>query len=346
VGIVLFVALAGSFPRFERDAEGLDCIKFAQDSRLTAKARALILGLTHPNPVRRVTVQQALVDPWLLESAVTPVPVSVPSIGAALLMQPMPPLEHWPANRKSQGSSGSSTVQSIPSDFTSRLDCDSLNRLRVQVEACFAAGSKHGPLLRAHAGEVKVLMSESVKVLMLLTNTADSVLSVIPDTRFACEEGEPELVASTLGSAKSWISAFQQEARNLKARSDHVVKKVEDVVNESGVDTGPEGILTLLLTHRTFICNLDVSAQFLVQRTEHLEGLVSMTRNAKMRPRFLERLQEYLRDWERLLQCLQGPLFVHLKMTELLADRPLAKVPSVEEGMPIGVYRGGMIRLL
>jgi len=64
-----------------------------------------------------------------------------------------------------------------------------------------------------------------------------------------------------------------------------------------------------------------------------------------MRPRFSERLEEYLNDWEKLLNCLHGPLFVHLKMNELFSDKP-ANPRIVEEGLPIGVYRNGMIRLM
>ena len=92
-GIVLFVTLAGSFPRFERSADGFDCVKFAPETKITPNARALISGLTHPDPNRRMTVQQALVHPWLLESSSILVPINVPSIGAALLMQPLPHFE-------------------------------------------------------------------------------------------------------------------------------------------------------------------------------------------------------------------------------------------------------------
>jgi len=73
-----------------------------------------------------------------------------------------------------------------------------------------------------------------------------------------------------------------------------------------------------------------------------------MTRNPKMRPRFMDRLQEYQNDWDRLLQCLHGPLFVHLRMSEFLAEKPrfVAKESEVDEGLPIGAYRNGMIRLM
>ena len=163
----------------------------------------------------------------------------------------------WPVHKKSSGSGSSSSLTGSGSDLSSRFDCEQLNKLKDQIESCFASESKQFPQLKSHAADVRMLMSESVKALMVLTNTTDSVVGLIPDTRYACEEGDPELACSTLSSAKSWIGNFVQEARALKDRSDLVVKNIEALNQENGVGT----LLSLLQTHRVFIVNLDVSAQ-------------------------------------------------------------------------------------
>jgi len=338
-GIVLFVTLAGSFPRFERDSEGYECVRFAPDTKVTPKARALIRGLTHPDPARRLTVQQALLDPWLFESAQTMVPVNVPSIGAALLMQPMPLME-WPAKRPA--SSGDSSLRASDSAWATRFDCEKLNRLKEQIDSCFAPGKSQPADLARHAPAVRQLLSESIRALMLLTNTADSVVGLITDTKFACDEGEADVVAATLLNAKAWIAKFIVEAKALKDRSDAVLRDIESIAVACELDS----LLTHLQDHRQFIINLDLTSNVMVQRTEHLEGMVSLVRNPKTRPRFTERLHVYLDDWERLLQCLHGPLFVHLLMTDIFAPSTTAPSTDVDEGIPIGGYRHGIVRLL
>jgi len=317
-GIVLFVSLAGIPPHFERDTEGLERVYFAPDCKISSKARALVHGLTHPDPTRRFTMQRALEDPWLAEKdEALPLQLSAPATAAeaaaasrtgwsAALRQAS---LHGPPVASAALTSNGSTDMSRrhpESNLVHHFDCGNLNRLKEEIEACFAPGGQQSSELHPHASSVRQLLTESMRCLMVFTNTADAVVGLASDTKFACDEGEADVVAATLLNAKSWITKFIIEAKALRERSDAMLHDIESI----SFAVEPGTLLKLLQDHRQFIINLDLTSSFMVQRTEHLEGLISMVRNPKMRPRFVERLQVYLDDWERLLRLLHGPLFV------------------------------------
>jgi len=279
VGIVLFVTLVGSFPRFERDCDGNERVRFEVDSKIEPGAQALIRGLTHADPGRRYTMQQGLDDPWLAGSV-----SMLPTLGAA-------PVQ---LKRTRTPPCGPAPLRPFTSHHVSRLEFDNFALLRQRIEAHIEPAKTHAPLAETvRASSVRLLLSESMRVERLLVSTADSVLGLLGDTRFACDEGDAAIVAATLHNIDAWVAKYVLEVKALKDCSDTVLRDAEAAASSSE-------LFSLLQDLRRFVITIEVASNAIGQHTEHLEGMVSMVRNPKMRQRFGERLQEFFEMWEVL----------------------------------------------
>jgi serine/threonine protein kinase len=79
LGAVLYVMLAARFPEFETRPGGKQTVRMAGElwAPVSEPAKALIRGLMAHDPSQRMSVDQALRHPWLMQSrAPLPVPTA------------------------------------------------------------------------------------------------------------------------------------------------------------------------------------------------------------------------------------------------------------------------------
>jgi len=296
-GVLLFVMLHCTFPAYEKDDDGADRVRFEPDSVASPEARDLVHALTRANPAQRATLAEALDYPFLAGAARTPedelamLPNSSHAESAVAAMG-------GPRLALATTSASAPDLSLLPHVEASLLQSFSHVHTRAAADPSLSA------LLRTGFVNCRNLVSRSQLLLSRMGNTGVSVLQLVPDVTVAVAEGETD--AGVLELMLAWVRDLSAEARALVEAHGALAKDVGDAI-----EAARSSDRTLLDMDRQVVRlalmwrSIDLALSVLRQKLDALVALLPQTHNAKLRERFLARLNELQGLWQGVVRLCQ-----------------------------------------
>jgi len=296
-GVLLFVMLECTFPNYEKDDDGADRVRFEPDSAASPEARDLVHALTRADPAQRVTLAAALDHPFLTGAARTPEDELAvrPSAHAESAVAALSGLR---LSLATTPSTPAPDLSLLPHIEASLLQSFSLVHTRAAADPSLSA------LLRTGFVHCRNLVSRSQLLLSRMGNTGMSVLQLAPDVSTAVAEGETD--AAVLELMLTWVRELSAEARALIEAHGALAKDVGDAIeavrsSDRALLDMDRQVVRLALMWRS----IDLALSVLRQKLDALVALLPQTHNAKLRERFLARLNEMTGLWQGVVRLCQ-----------------------------------------